>query len=209
MRPFAFRRFARKAATASCGAFFSAALASLPQPASALVWDWSFETNDDPDVEALGELITTDVPDSQGYYTIIGLTGERNKVAIEGLIPTGSPIPGNCLDVVRCFTSDNLLRLEDDDGQLTTHGFGVSFEDGTYANYFFASFLQPATYQEFYSFPPFDLLPPDTLGGDSELVGKFEAEPRLNPVPGPLPAAGAVMAFGWARKLRRRQQAGR
>ncbi|MFM7464609.1 MAG: hypothetical protein ACKO28_03905 [Cyanobium sp.] len=88
MRPFAFRKLARKAATASCGAFFAAALAALPQPASALAWDWSFETDDDPEVEAFGELITTDVPDSQGYYTIIGLTGERNKVAIEGLIPT-------------------------------------------------------------------------------------------------------------------------
>lgn len=207
MRPFAFRRFARKAATVSCGALFAAALAALPQPASALVWDWRFETDDDPEVEARGAFVTTDVPDAQGFYTILGVTGERNNVAINGLIPTGSPVPGNCLDVVTCFTSDNLLRLEDDDGQLTTHGFGVSFEDGTYANYFFASFLQPATYLEFYSVAPFDLLPPDTLGGDSELPGKFEADLRLDPVPGPLPAAGAVMAFGWARKLRRRQRA--
>ena len=192
----------------SCGALFAAALAAFPQPASALVWDWSFERDDDPEIEAFGELMTTDVPDSQGFYTIIGVTGERNMVAIDGFIPTGSPVPGNCLDVVTCFTSDNLLRLEDDDGQLTTHGFGVSFADGTYANYFFASFLQPATYLEFYSVAPFDLLPPDTLGGDSEFAGNFEAEPRLDPVPGPLPVAGAVMAFGWARKLRRRQRAG-
>jgi hypothetical protein len=209
MRPFLFGSFARKAASFYFGALFVAALAALPQPASAMVWDWSFETDDDPEVEAFGEFITTDVPDSQGYYPIIGVTGERNKVTIDGLIPTGSPIPGNCLDVVSCFTSDNLLRMEDDDGQLTTHGFGVSFADGTYANYFFASFLQPATYQELYSVPPFDLLPPNTLGGDSELAGKFEAEPRLEPVPGPLPITGAVMAFGWARKLRLRQRAGR
>jgi hypothetical protein len=208
MRSFPLGRFARKAATISCGALFAAALAALPQPASALVWDWSFETDDDPEIEAFGELITTDVPDSQGFYTILGVTGERNMVAIDGFIPTGSPIPGNCLDVVRCFTSDNLLRMEDDDGQLTTHGFGVSFADGTFANYFFASFLQPATYLEEYSVAPFDFLPPDTLGGDSELAGQFEAEPRLDPVPGPLPVAGAVMAFGWARKLRRRQRAG-
>lgn len=62
--------------------------------------------------------------------------------------------------------------MEDDDGQLTIHGFGVNF-------------------------------------ADVQLAGKFEAEPRLNPVPGPLPAAGAVMSFGWVRKLRRRLQAGR
>lgn len=130
-------------------------------------------------------------------------------VAIDGFIPTGSPVPGNCLDVVTCFTSDNLLRLEDDDGQLTTHGFGVSFADGTYANYFFASFLQPATYLEFYSVAPFDLLPPDTLGGDSEFAGKFEAEPRLGPRSRPpsrrgcrdglrLGAQAAPTAAGWA-----------
>lgn len=54
-------------------------------------------------MEAFGELIITDIPDSQDYYNIIGVTGERNKVTINGLIPTGSPIPGNCLDVVSCF----------------------------------------------------------------------------------------------------------
>jgi hypothetical protein len=154
-------------------------------------------------------LITTDVPDSQAFYTILGVTGERNMVAIDGFIPTGSPVPGNCLNAIQCFTSDNLIRMEDDDGQLTTHGFGVRFADGTFANYFFASFLKPATYLEFYSVAPFGFLPPDTSGGDSELAGQFEAEPRLDPVPGPLPVAGAVMAFGWARKLRRRQRAGR
>jgi hypothetical protein len=207
MRSFPFGRFACKAATISCGALFAATLAALPQPASALVWDWSFEK--DPEIKAFGELITTDVPDSQGFYTILGVTGERNKVAIDGFIPTGSPVPGNCLNVIKCFTSDNLIRMEDADGQLTTHGFGVSFAGGTFANYFFASFLKPATYLEFYSVAPFDFLPPDTSGGDSELAGQFEAEPRLDPVPGPLPVAGAVMAFGWARKLRRRQRAGR
>lgn len=209
MRPFPLGWFARRAATVSCGVIFAAALSAFPQQASALVWDWKFEKDDDPAVEASGELMTTDLPDSQGFYTIIGVAGERNSVAIDGLIPIGSPVPGNCLDVVTCFTSDNLLRMEDDDGQLTSHGFGVSFADGTYANYFFANFLQPSTYLEFYSVPPFDLLPPDTLGGDSEFAGKFEAAPRLAPVPGPLPIAGAVMGFGWARRLRRRQRAGR
>jgi hypothetical protein len=209
MRPFSARRFARRAATVSCGALVSAALVALPQSAFALVWEWSFERHDDPMVEAFGEFVTTDTPDDQGFYTITGVTGERNKVAIDGFIPTGSPVPGNCLDVLTCFTSDNLVRIEDDNGQLTTHGFGVSFADGTFANYFYASFLQPPTYLEFYSVPPFGFLPPDTLGGDSELAGTFEAAPKFDPVPGPLPIAGAVMGFGWARQLRRRQRAAR
>ena len=209
MRSFSPGRFVRKAATVSCGVLVSAALVAIPQSASALVWEWSFERDDDPTVEAFGEFVTSDTPDSLGFYTITDVTGERNNVAIDGFIPTGSPVPGNCLDVITCFTSDNLVRIEDDDGQLTTHGFGVSFADGTFANYFFASFLQPATYLEFYSVSPFGFLPPDTQGGDSELAGKFEAAPKLAPVPGPLPVAGAVIGFGWARRLRRRQRAGR
>lgn len=176
----------------------------MPLPASALVWQWRFERDDNPVVDAFGALTTTDTPDGQGFYTITGVTGERNTVAIDAFLPTGTPVPGNCVDAKTCYETDNLLRMEAADGQLTSEGFGVGFADGTYANYFFASFLQPPTYLEFYSVPPFDDLPPDTLGGDSELAGTFQA----SPVPGHLPISGAVMGWGWARQLRRRQRQG-
>lgn len=183
--------------------FFSAALAATTaQPASALTWDWSFQRNATPSVNSFGQLNTSDIPDSQGFFTITEVTGERNSVPITSFIPTGSPIPGNCGK--NCFNSDNLLSSSDP--QLTTHGFGVGFADGTFANYFFASFLKPQTYLEYFSAPPFAPLPPGKE--DSELAGLFRASP-VAPVPGPLPIAGAWLSWSFARQLRRRQRAGR
>lgn len=194
---------ARRSVLVSWAALFTATLAILPPPASALVWKWSFSRLDTPIIDAFGELTTTDTPNGQGFYTITGVTGKRNMVDINGFLPVGDHVPGNCVTASNCYVSDNLLRPKNNNGQLTTHGFGVSFADGTYANYFFANFLPTPGYLEFYSVPPFGVLPPDTSAGDSELPGQFEAS-KVDPVPGPLPISGALMGLGWARQLRRR-----
>jgi hypothetical protein len=182
----------------------TAIVAASPLPASALTWNWSYVRAADPSgpaVEASGQLITTNSPDINEFYTITAVTGQRNAVAITSFIPTGSSIPGNCDTVSSCYESDNLVRLLGvGEGQLTTHGFGVSLADGTFANYFFASFLSPKVYLEYFSAPPFAPLPPGPE--DSELVGAFLAQP----VPGPLPLAGVVMGLRWSRRLRQRQR---
>jgi hypothetical protein len=129
-----------------------------------------------PAVEAFGQLITTDSPDVNDFHTITAVTGQRNAVAITSFIPTGSSIPGNWNTVSDCYESDNLVRLlGGGEGQLTTHGFGVGFADGTDANYFFASFMAPKVYLEYVSAPPFSLLPAGPE--DSELPGVFQAQP--------------------------------
>ena len=183
----------------------AAALGSIPLPASALSWNWSYERPADssgPAVQALGQLTTTDAPDANGFYTITAVAGQRNSVMITSFLPTGVAIPGNCSSVSSCYDSDNIVRLlGSGEGQLTTHGFGVGLADGTYANYFFADFLQPKVYLEYYSAPPFSVLPPGPE--DSELAGLFQAEP----VPGPLPIAGTLFGWGWGRKMRQRQRA--
>lgn len=181
------------------------ALGAIPLTASALSWNWRYERPADPSgpaVQALGQLITTDTPDANGFYTITAVTGQRNSVLITSFLPTGVAIPGNCSSVSSCYESDNILRLlGSGEGQLTTHGFGVGLADGTYANYFFADFLTPKVYVEYFSAPPFSLLPPGPE--DTELAGLFRAEP----VPGPWPLAGVLCGWSWGRKLRERLRA--
>ncbi|MEB3303856.1 MAG: hypothetical protein VKK99_04600 [Cyanobacteriota bacterium] len=235
----------RRIAPAAFGSLVVAALETLPQPASALIWDWSFQRDDTSMGPAFGELTTTDTPDAQGRYRITGVSGERNSMAIEGLIPTDSPIPGSCRDItavalvppgtstpiLECFKPDNLLRREGNGPQLTPYGstftfsqgFGVRFADGTYTN-FFSSFVDPSLSLEFYSIPPFEILPASTWVADAAFPGAFQASPRatagpearpvnnisnVEDVPVPLPISGALMCFGWARQLRRRQRAAR
>ena len=180
-------------------------LAAIPLPATALSWQWSFRRPADaasPAVHAIGVLISTESPDASGFYTINSVMGERNSVLISGLLPAGSVAPGNCYSIQTCFTSDNLLRtIQGGAAQLTSHGFNVGFTDGTYSNYFFADFLTPPSYLEFYSAPPFAFIPPTgPQPPDSELQGLFEAKP----IPAPLPIAGAFIGLGWMRRLRRR-----
>ncbi len=188
----------------SCGtALLGGAVLMLSTPARALTWSWSYQRAADssgPAVSASGRLVTTNSPDPSGYYTINSITGQRNSVPISGLLPAGSFAPGNCTPTI-CFTSDNLLRKSQGvSAQLNTHGFNVSFIDGTYANYFFASFLSPPAYLEYFSVPPFGFLP--AVPPDSELAGSFQA----TPIPGPLPAASVIFGLGWARRLRQRQR---
>lgn len=182
----------------------SVVLGTIPLPAAALTWNWSYERAVDssgPAVQALGQITTTDSPDLNGFYSITAVTGQRNTVKITSFISTGLSIPGNCSSLSSCYESDNLLRiLGGGEAQLTTHGFGVGLEDGTYANYFFADFLSPKVYLEYFSAPPFAVLPPGPE--DGELAGLFQAQP----VPGPWPLAGALFGWGWGRKLRQRQR---
>ncbi|MEB3332521.1 MAG: hypothetical protein VKI83_08525 [Synechococcaceae cyanobacterium] len=183
------------------------AAAFSPRPAQALIWQWGFSREADAAgaaVQAGGLLVSSDFPDAEGFHPITALSGSRNGVAIEALLPGGSAIPGNCLTATDCFLSDNRLRRDSGEGhgQLTSHGFGVRFVDGTYANVFHASFLSPARDLEYFSAPPFGLIPP--AAEDSELDGRFQAAPLA--VPGPLPLGGALLALHWAGRLRRRLQ---
>ena len=142
-----------------------AALTATTTPATALTWNWSYSG---AGIEAGGTFTTVDTPDGSGFFLITGIAGARNGAAILALQPTGTPIPGN-----EPFSVDNLVRL--DSPQLTVHGFGYAIAGGTFSNPFFADFLQPPAYLEFFSAPPF------TSGGagpeDSELPIRFSATP--------------------------------
>lgn len=179
----------------------SLAAAEAIRPAQALVWQWSFVRPaglPHGPVRASGLLHTSDSPDAAGFFTILSVSGSRNGVAITALLPAGSSIPGN-----GGYFSDNLLRPDPSGGgQLTTHGFNLSFADGSFSNLFTGTFLSPVLDMDFHSVPPaFATLP------DTELTGVFRASPIG--VPAPLPALGAACALGWSRRVRRRNRAQR
>lgn len=138
------------------------ALIAMSTPANALIWNWSYSG---AGLTAGGTFTTVDTPDPSGFYLIAGIAGARNGAAIVGLQLTGTPIPGN-----EPFAVDNLVRLESP--HLTVQGFGYAITGGTFSNPFFASFLQPAEYLEFFSAPP---------AASSELPILFSASPALVP----------------------------
>lgn len=146
-------------------------IAGTTEPADAsLLWDWSYSG---PGISAQGTFITGDTPDGLGFYLITGITGVRNGETITGLQAVGTPIPGN-----EPFAVDNLVRAGTI--QLTSHGFGYSTSGGNYANPFFADFLSPPVYLEFYSTPPFS--GPGSAGpDDTELEIQFSATPVPEP----------------------------
>jgi hypothetical protein len=146
-------------------------LLGIMQPASALMWNWSYSA---PGIDASGTLTTNDTLNASGYYLITAITGMRNGETITGLQPTGTSIPGN-----EPFIIDNLISP--DFPQLTGHGFGYETSEGNFVNPFFASFLNPPSYFEVFSAPP---LTPDfkNLGPeDSELSMNFSATPITVP----------------------------
>lgn len=120
----------------------SAAALVAATPAAAALWTWGY-TGDS--IQASGTFTTSDLADASGFYEITDITGTRNGVAITGLYPTGSAIPGN-----EPFELDNLVRIGAD-GQLTTHGFGFTTAAGDYSNPFYASFLDPKVYLEVFT----------------------------------------------------------
>jgi hypothetical protein len=79
-----------------------AALAALP--AEALEWKWSYQGEG---VRASGAFTTKDAANADGFYEITGITGEANGVAIKGLQPPGTSIPGN-----DGYPVDDLVRVE-------------------------------------------------------------------------------------------------
>ena len=155
----------------ACAALLGFAAMTASNPAAAdMSWNWGYSG---AGISASGTFITNNTPDSLGFYQITAITGQRNGVTITGLQPAGTSIPGN-----EPFVVDNLFSLGS--SKLTGEGFGFGLADGTFANPFFASFLSPPDYLEFYSAPPF-------TGGtgpeDSELPISFTvtAVPEIDP----------------------------
>ncbi|HEY1782204.1 MAG TPA: hypothetical protein VGG79_17545 [Roseiarcus sp.] len=125
-------------------AFSLASLAVLfALPAHALEWRWSCQGEG---VAASGVLTTKDAPNADGFYEITRIKGEMNGVAITGLQPPGTSIPGN-----DGYPVDGLVRREAP--QLSSHGFGYSLADGTYANPFYGTRFVPPGVYAFFSDP--------------------------------------------------------
>jgi hypothetical protein len=185
-------RRSRRHTSARCALLLGATGLLQAGMARALVWEWSFNAPDTPpygSVVSAGRLRTTDIPDSKGFFTILEASGQRNGIAISALLPLGSSIPGNA-----GFSSDNLVRPGAK--PMTSHGFNVSYADGSYSNIFTATFLNPVVDMDFHSVPPNFSFDPDT-----ERQGVFSL--RQVPVPGPLPLAGVGLTLAWSRRLRR------
>ena len=65
------------------------------RPAEALLdWNWRYSGIG---VSASGTFTTNDAPDGAGFYRIVWITGADNGLAITGLQPTGTAIPGMSL----------------------------------------------------------------------------------------------------------------
>jgi hypothetical protein len=133
----------------------AAALVALPAKASE--WRWSYQGEG---VAASGILTTKDAPNADGFYEITGIKGEMNGVAITGLQPAGTSIPGN-----DGYPVDSLVKTEAP--QLSLHGFGYALADGTYANPFYGDHFVPPGVYAFFSDP--------ANGKTSEPLVKFKA----------------------------------
>jgi len=152
-------------------ALATAALAPTSQ-VQAATWSWDYIA---AGISAGGTFTTTDTPGADGFYTITAITGLRNGVAITGLQPAGSAIPGN-----DPYAVDNLVSISGP--QLTWNGFGYALADGSWAN----PFSDGSTAWEYLSVPPY----PEGVG--QEVAVAFSA------VPVPEPAAGLLMLLGVA-----------
>ena len=123
---------------------FAIALALLSGSAEASVqWRWSYQGQG---VSASGTFTTRDEPNADGFYEIIGISGDVDGAAIAGLSQAGTAIPGN-----EGYPVDNLVRM--DRPQLTIHGFGFKIANGTYANPFFGAHFAKPDYYAFHSDP--------------------------------------------------------
>ena len=111
--------------------------------AEALEWRWSYQGEG---VSAAGTFTTPDGPNADGFYEIAAISGQANGVAIAGLQPAGTSIPGN-----DGYPVDNLVRTTAP--QLSKHGFGYALANGTYANPFYGAHFVPPGYYDFFSDP--------------------------------------------------------
>ena len=80
--------------------------------------------------------MTDDAPNAEGFYAIRSVTGEANGVAIVGLQPAGTAIPGN-----EGWPVGNLVRLSEP--QLGEGGFGFALADGSFANPYYGARFEP------------------------------------------------------------------
>jgi hypothetical protein len=119
------------------------AAAFVAPPANARDWRWSYQGEG---VAASGVLTTKDAPNADGFYEITGIKGEMNGVAITGLQPAGTSIPGN-----DGYPVDGLVKTEAP--QLSLHGFGYALADGSYANPFYGDHFVPPGVYAFFSDP--------------------------------------------------------
>lgn len=108
--------------------------------AASLTWDWSIWPIESNQAGAVwgGTFTTGDAPDSDGFYTITALTGDRQGVAIVRLQPSGTAIPDN-----EPYPVDNRVRPAHPEGQLTNAGFGYELANGWFENPFLASWELP------------------------------------------------------------------
>jgi hypothetical protein len=170
--------------------FFVAITLTMATAAASTLWQWQYSG---AGITATGTFTTVDSPDENGGYLITGITGTRNGIAITGLQPPGTSIPGN-----EPFTVDDLVFLGPGP-QLTSGGFGFSMADGSYSNPFYADFLPTPGYLEFFSKPPFTGGMPGP--GSSELPVQFS----VTPVAIPEPATSVLVLSGilaWSRVRR-------
>jgi len=165
------------AATALAALVFTA-------PAHAATWTWNYSG---AGIAAAGTFTTSDTPNSDGYYAITAITGSRNGVAIAGLEPAGSAIPGN-----DPYDVDNLVSIAGP--QLTWNGFGYVMADGSWAN----PFSDGSTAWEYLSVPPY----PE--GSGQEVAVDFSAAPVPEPATGVLALLG-VAGLAAASRLRRKR----
>ncbi len=120
------------------GAAFAASAAE-----ASMRWRWTCVGQG---FEAKGLLTTGDAPDGDGFYPIIGVTGEANGVAITGLQAAKTAVPGN-----EGWPVDNLVRLQAP--QLSPGGFGFALADGSFANPFFGAHFQPPGFLAVFTTP--------------------------------------------------------
>ncbi len=166
-------------------------MATTGQSRAALIWNWNYSGTG---ISAAGTFTTVDTADALGFYKITAITGTRNGIAITGLQPAGTPIPGN-----EPFAVDNLIRLSGH--QLTGDGFGYSTAAGTYVSPFFADFLTVPGYLEVFSAPPI-VSGSDNFGPeDSELPVVFSATPVPEPATAIMMAAGLGVLLVTRRRL--------
>lgn len=165
------------AAAAVC--FATLALSPAVQAAT---WSWDYGA---VGIAAGGTFTTTDTPDSDGFYTITAITGSRNGVAITGLEPAGSAIPGN-----DPYAVDNLVSI--DGPQLTWNGFGYALADGNWAN----PFSDGSVAWEYLSVPPY------LEGAGQEVAVSFSAVAVDEPATVMLTLLG-VCGLAAARRARR------
>ena len=118
-------------------------MALVADGSQAATWKWSY---DGEGVAASGTFTVKDTPTGDGFYEITGIKGEANGVAITGLQPPGTSIPGN-----DGYPVDDLVRA--DAPRLTMHGFGYALANGTYANPFYGAHFANPDYYAFFSDP--------------------------------------------------------